>query len=174
MGVAAIPLLVASTAISAYGAYRTGQSESAAAQYQAGVARNNQTFAERYAQQEEQKGIIEEQAKRQQTAQQEGHIRAGIGGSGIEVSSGSPLRLQTDTAALGELDAETIRNNAAKAAYTYRVQGMNYAASATADSMRAGEASRMGSLGAFSSIIGGAANVSEKWARLKASGTFSS
>lgn len=172
MGAAAIPLLVASTAISAYGAYQQGQATKEASQYQAQVARNNQVIADQYAQMELQKGTVEEQNKRMQTAQRLGDIRAEMAGNGVDVSSGSPLRLQTSTAQLGELDAQTIRANAARAAYGYRVQGLNYSAAAGLDEMRAQSASEMGTLGAFSSIISGGAAVSDKWARFKTSGVY--
>lgn len=170
MGAAAIPLLVASTVVSAYGAYEQGQAGKRAGEYQAQVAKNNQLIAQQYAQREEQKGIVEEQAKRQQTAQQEGAIQAIAAGNGLDVSSGSPWRLQIDTAQLGELDASTIRNNAALAAYGYRVKGMNFGAEADLASARATESSRAGALGAFSSIIGGSAGVADKWAKYKSTG----
>lgn len=155
---------VAGTAVSAYGAYESGQSQQAAGRYQAAVAQNNKIIADQYAQAEIQKGQALEQQKRQETAQREGAVRAGAAASGLDLDSGSPLRLQEDTAKLGELDAQTIRYNANAAAYGYKVQGLNFAAQAQADEMGAENAARAGNLGMWSSIMGGASSVAGKWA----------
>ena len=42
--------------------------------------------------------------------------------NGVDLSSGSPLDILGDTAMYGELDALTIRSNAEREAYGYRVQ----------------------------------------------------
>ncbi len=204
-------LTMASSAVGgatrAYGAYTGGQNiaagaQSAAAdtaagdiftakanadalQYQAAVARNNQTVAEGNARYAEQSGAVGEQRQRQVTAQTIGAQRAAMAASGIDIGSGTPSRIQQSTAATGELDAQTIRNNASRAAYNYRVQAGDFAATAgledtqaenaiTAGNMRAGSAIRAGDItarsaiqagdiGALSSIVGGASSVADKW-----------
>jgi hypothetical protein len=120
-------------------------------------------LAEQYAQAETEKGQRLEEQKRLQTASQQGAIRAAAGASGLDVNDGSPVRLAGDTAALGELDALTIRNNAARSAFGYRVKGMDYAAQAELDNMSSEDAARSGELGMWGSIIGGASSVSDKW-----------
>lgn len=165
-GIEEVALIAAagSAVVGAYSSYESGQSQKDAARYQAAVARNNQIYAEQYAQAEIAKGQRMEDMKRTETAQREGAVKVAAAASGLDVDSGSPLRLQEDTARLGEFDALTIRSNAQRAAYGYRVQGSNYAAQAQLDDMSAENASRMGALGAWSSIIGGASSVSSKWA----------
>lgn len=170
MGWVAIAATVVSAVISAYSAKKQGDAAESAANYQAAVARNNQIIADQYAKTEIQKGQAEEAAKRQETAQRIGAIRAAIGGSGLDPGGETPLRLQSDTARLGEQDAQTIRNNAARAAYGFQVKGMNYAAEASLDEMRGRSAAEGGSLGAWSSIISGAAGVGDKWAKFKSTG----
>lgn len=174
LAIASLATSAIGAGVSAHAAQEQGQAQQAALNYQAGVARNNQIIAEQYAQAETQKGQRLEDEKRQATAQREGAIRAAVGASGLETSSGSPLRLQEDTAKLGELDALTIRNNAERAAYGYRVQGLNYASQAQLDDMGSSSAARSGALGAWSSIIGGASSVSGKWASFRQSGIFGS
>jgi len=169
----AIPyLMAAGAAVSAVSAYQQGQSQKAAMNYQAQVARNNQLIAGQYATMEIQKGQQLEEQKRLETAQQEGAIRASAGASGLDpnAAGSSPLRLQGDTAMLGEQDALTIRANAQRAAYGYTVQGLNYSGQATLDEMGATSAARSGALGAFSSIIGGASAVGSKWLEYKNQG----
>jgi hypothetical protein len=173
VGYVALAASVASAAVSAYSSYEQGQSQKAAMAYQAQVAKNNQDIADQYAQMELAKGRQLEETKRLATAQQEGAIRAAAGASGLDPNAGSPVRLQEDTARVGEEDALTIRANAARAAYGYKVQGMNYAAQAQLDEMGSQDAARAGSLGAFSSILSGASSVGDKWARYKAAGVWS-
>lgn len=158
--------------VSAYSSVQAGKAREQAAQYQAAVAKNNQTLAEAQAQMEIQRGARLEDEKRRETASREGAIRAAAGASGVDVNDGSPLRLASDTAELGELDAQTIRSNAQRAAFGYRTKGMDYAAQASLDMMAAEDANRSGSLGAFSSLISGASSVSDKWSKYKEAGVF--
>lgn len=57
-----------------------------------------------------------------------GSQRAALGASGADVNEGSALDIQADTAAMGELDALTIRTNAAREAWGYRIQAQDYRA----------------------------------------------
>lgn len=166
----ALVAMAAGAAVSAYGSYEQGQSQAAMGRYQAAVAGNNKIIADQYAQAEIQKGMRLEAAKRLETGQREGAIRAAAGANGLALDSGSPLRLQEDTARLGEMDAATIRDNSSRAAYGYQVQGLNYAAQAQADEMGAENAAAAGNLGMWSSIIGGASSVSGSWAKFKQAG----
>lgn len=159
----ALAATAAGAGVSAYGAYQTGQAQSQAAQYQAGVARNNQVVADYNAKLALASGQNMEAAKREQTQQVIAQQRAVVGGSGLDPNSGSSLRLQTDVAQLGELDAATIRSNAVQAAYGYKTQGMSFGAQAALESSQAGYATRGGQLGAFTSLVGGASGVSSKW-----------
>lgn len=173
VGYAAMAASAAGAAVSAYSAHQQAAAQQQAMAYQAAVAMNNKQIAEQYAEAEVQKGQRLEEAKRTETAQREGMVRAAVGASGIDVNSGSPLRLQADTAMTGDLDALTIRNNSMRAAYGYRVQGLSYASQASLDMMGAESAGRAGTLGQWSSIIGGASSVSDKWLSFRRQGIFS-
>src|ERR1035437_3306157 len=107
---------------SAIGAYTGGQATAQATNYQAAIARNNQTVAEQNAQYDITSGNAQEQAQRQKTAQIIGMQRSGMAANGVDIGSGTPARIQESQAATGELDALTIRNNAARQAYNYRTQ----------------------------------------------------
>lgn len=54
-----------------------------------------------------------------------GSQRAGFAGQNVDVGVGSAADVQADAAFLGELDAETIRRNARREAFGYRVQAEN-------------------------------------------------
>ena len=107
-----------------------GQAQQAAAQqamygYQAQVARNNQIMADRMAADATERGRIEEDARRRRTAQTMGTQTAILAGQGTDLA-GSPTDILGDTAAAGELDALTIRSNAAREAWGYRVKGVEF------------------------------------------------
>jgi hypothetical protein len=72
-----------------------------------------------------------------------GSQRAGYAGQGVDVSEGSPLDVQTDTAYQGELDALTIRTNAAREAWGFNV-------SAEDERMQAAAQRKLGKLQASS------------------------
>lgn len=176
MGIAALSLIATGVgaAVSAYGAHEQGVAQSQAAAYQAQVARNDQMVANENAQAALQTGQQQEAAKREQTAQMIGQQRAAVAASGIDPNGGSARRVQGDTAALGALDAEQIRNNAARTAYGYQTEGVDYAAQAGLLQSESAGAAAAGNLSAFGSIVGGAASVSSKWLTQKAYGMWPS
>lgn len=55
-----------------------------------------------------------------------GAQRAGYGASGVDVNYGSAMDVQKDTRATTALDVLTTKNNAAKAAWGYKVQAAGY------------------------------------------------
>ena len=176
MGIAALSLIATGVgaAVSAYGAHEQGVAESNAAAYQAQVARNNQVVANENAQLALQTGQQQEAAKREQTAQMISTQRAMVAGSGIDPNSGSSKRIQGDTAGLGALDASVIANNAARTAYGYQTQGVDYAAQAGLLQSESSSAASAGELSAFGSIVGGASSVSSKWLTQKLYGMWPS
>lgn len=176
MGIAALSLIATGVgaAVSAYGSHEQGVAESNAAAYQSQVARNNQVIANQNAQAALQTGQQQEAAKREQTAQMIGQQRAAVAGSGIDPNSGSSQRIQGDTAAIGALDESVIRNNAARTAYGYQTQGMDFGAQAGLLQSESSSAASAGELSAFGSIVGGAASVSSKWLTQKAYGMWPS
>lgn len=67
------------------------------------------------------RGTIEESRYRREIAQVVGAQKAAFGARNVAVS-GTPLDILSDTAQIGEEDALTIRNNAAREAWGYRNQ----------------------------------------------------
>lgn len=51
--------------------------------------------------------------------------RVALAAQGIDIDSGSALEIQEDTAMLGEREAQTIRNNAWREAWGYKVEALN-------------------------------------------------
>jgi len=123
------PLVIAGAAalISAKGASDQAQASKDAANYQASVSANNAQIAEWQAENAEQQGVDAEAKSRLQTAQLKGTQRATLAANGVALGEGSALDILTGTDYLGEQDALTIRDNAARQAWGYRTQGQSYA-----------------------------------------------
>jgi hypothetical protein len=160
----------ASAAVGGYSAIASSEAAASNANYQAQVARNNQMIADQNAVFATEQGQQQSLAKQQQTAQQISGERAATAASGIDPNTGSSVRIQGSTAALGALDAQTITNNAARTAWGYKNQGMDFGAEAGLLQQQSSQASAAGALGAFSSIIGGASSVSSKWTQFNLNG----
>ena len=123
---AAIPVgvqwaLVGLTAATAgYSAYSTVQQ----GKYEAEVAGQNAQLASKAAGDALQRGKEDAAAARMRVRAIIGAQRAKYAASGAELS-GTPVDVLADTAQLGELDALTIENNAAREAYGYRNDQVN-------------------------------------------------
>ncbi len=161
---------VASTALSFVGALSSANAQSQAAKYQAAVARNNSIIAEQNAQAERQKGIVDEQTARMKTAQMIGSEKAAMGANGLAIEKGTNLDVQSSAAELGELNALTIRDNAARKAYGYETQSTNFQAEAGLQDQTAKNATTAGWLNAGTDLVAGASSVSNKWAIYKQAG----
>jgi len=68
--------------------------------------------------------------KKRQTRQVIGAQRAALAAQGLDVNSDTSDLIQQDTAGLGAEDVTTIRNNAWREAWGYRVQAQDYASQA--------------------------------------------
>jgi len=135
--------------------------------YQAQVNENNKQIAEWQAQDATDRGAIKEKQHRIKISQLKGRQRSVIAASGVEVDSGSALDILGDTAELGELDALTIRSNAEREAYDYKVAAMNQSAQAGINRISGQNAASAGRYGAMTSLLSGAGSVADKWYKYK-------
>lgn len=131
-----------SNLFNAYASYEQGK-------YLDEVAKVNAGISNRAAQDAITRGGIEADEQRKTTQQVIGAQRTGFAAGNIDVNTGSAGQIQNDTAALGELDALTIMNNAAREAYGYKVQAMD-------QRQQSKLAKYQGKMGAVGSILGGA------------------
>lgn len=149
-------LMIAGTALSGMGMIQQGNAAAAASKYNAQVAEMNATLADRRAKDAIERGQVAEQQKRAEVAQLQGRQRAAMAANGVDLTFGSPLDTLVDTAVLGELDALTIRQNANREAYDYRVGGVNSRADAGLSRMNASSARTGAYLSAGGTVLGGA------------------
>lgn len=136
----AIGLGIAGLVSSAVGQHEAGQAQKAAGAAQAEVSESqaevqdfNAHVATEQAQDAIEKGAEDESRFRTQVRGAIGAQRTGFAGGNIDVGFGSAVDVQADAAYLGELDALTIRTNAARTAWGYQVQASDYTKQAAID-----------------------------------------
>lgn len=109
MGVQAVGNIKAGNA-----AKKAGQAQQAAAESEAQLSEYNAKVADIQSTDALQRGQEEENRFRMGVRGMIGSQRAGIAASNVDVNYGSAVDVQADAAYLGEVDALTIRNNAAR------------------------------------------------------------
>lgn len=167
----AVASAVGGTLLTGAGQMQTANANAAALKYNSQVSEMNAVLADRRAKDAIERGQREEQRKRLEIAQLKGRQIAALSDSGVDIGFGSPLDTIVDTAVLGELDALTIRSNAAREAYEYKVQGVNARADAALSRANAQSAKTSGYLTAGGTILGGGARAYEGYNR-STIGTF--
>jgi hypothetical protein len=159
---------IASTAVST-GLTMMGQAQQASAardraNYQAAIARNNQTIAQYQKADALKRGEVAKQEHRQKVIQLKGKQRAALAASGFDVNSDDALDILADTAEIGELDALTIENNAKREAWGFEIEGQNASNQATLYDY---EAANQNPLTAQAgTLFSGIGSVADKWAKV--------
>ena len=128
----------AGVGMSVMGAYNKANAQKATLDYEAAVARNNQTIANYQADITQRNGERMEQAQQLKTANLMGDQRAAMAANGVDLGTGSASEVLATTKFMGENDALTIRDNTARQAWALREQGKGYGAEAGADSAISG------------------------------------
>lgn len=132
--------IAAISAVTALTSYEQAQGQRSAGSAQRAMFEANARIADLQAQDAVLRG---QEAARQKLVQTRGLIgsqRATLAAQGIDVESGTALDLQVETAGLGALDALTIRNNAAREAWGYRVQASDLESKGVFSSLAASNA----------------------------------
>lgn len=140
---------IAGTVVGVMGQMNAAKAEAAASKYQADQSRIMAEDALK-------RGAAEEDAQRRKTAALEGRQRAVMAASNVDIGSGSPLAVLADTAVLGELDAQTVRNNADREAAQHRAQAGLF-------DMKASAAKSAGTIGAIGTALGGIGSLADRW-----------
>lgn len=123
-------ITIATTLANTYASAQATEAKNKALDYNAGIQRHNAELADIQATEAERLGRTQEAAHRREVGQFRGSQRAGFGASGVLVDSGSTADAVARTTELGEMDAMTIRHNAALEAWGLREQGKQYRQSA--------------------------------------------
>jgi hypothetical protein len=152
--------------MNATGAYRSAAGQKAALQYQAGVADSNAEIAEEQARFATMNGQREEQAARLKMAAMLGDQKAALAANGVDVNAGgSAIELMATTKVIGEGDAFTIRDNAARMAWAYRQKARGYHNEAAMDISTADAMNPW--MSGVGSLLASAGTVADKWYRYR-------
>lgn len=114
-------LMVADLAMS----YGQASALRAQGRYEAGIQRRGAALADVNAEDILKRGEEGAQQRLRQARALIGQQRTAIAGQGLRVDAGTPLALQEDTAAMGALDADTIRLNAFREAWGMRMEALD-------------------------------------------------
>lgn len=152
-------LAIASTAMSAGNAVLAGRNARRQGRAENALADQNAGFLDAQAADALARGAIDESRLRTDTSRLGGAQRAALAAQGIDLTDGSAADIQDETQLMGELDALTVRNNARREAWGYRVEAwdMRQRGRAADAAGRAGQSSA--SLQAGATLLGGAANI---------------
>jgi hypothetical protein len=124
---AALPYLqTAGAAMSAVSAFQQSKGAKDAYGIQSQIAGNNATIAGWQAQDALARGEREASRVRMRGNQMKGRQRAALAASGVDLGTGSALEILTDTDFFTDVDASTIKDNAAREAWAIRNQAANF------------------------------------------------
>jgi hypothetical protein len=145
---------LAAGALSAVSSVQAGRSARQAGEYNAKVA-ENQAAVETFAGHDAAVRGADRAAMRIENSRRiAGAQVAKFGASGVDVTSGTPLDLLTETAGFGELDALTEINNARREQYGHDVGAVNARAQAGLDRFTGRASERTGYMNAGGTILG--------------------
>lgn len=170
---ATVGIAAAGLGLQAYGSYKSGQAQKSAAGAAARAAESeaelsdfNATISDQQAADALARGNQQADEFRVQVRGAIGTQRVAAAASNVDVAYGSAADTQADAAYIGKLDELTLRTNAARQAWGYTVQGMNYRQQAKiarekgAADLEAGNASATaGNIAAIGTIATGAGSL---------------
>lgn len=165
---------VIGTGVAAYGAMQQGEAQANANRYQAQVAANNAIIARQNANAEIDAGMAKAADQDAKTRAAIGDVLASQGASGFDTNTGSAVDVRSGVAQVGRLDTLRTVDNAQKRSRDYLAQAGNYDASAGLYRMAGNNAEDAGFLNSLTSLMGGAANFSDKWLAYKNYGASAS
>jgi hypothetical protein len=147
--IALVATAVAGTT-AAVGQYQQGQASRQMANY-------NATMAEYAAQDSQRRGEEEAQAIQRKASQLEGAQRSLMASRGLDLGVGTPADIIDSTDFFAQQDVNTARFNASRDAWNLRARG-------ELERYEGRMAARNANMQAFSTLLGTAGSVSDKWA----------
>lgn len=160
-----IAATVASAGIAAYGAVQSAHAQSAAAAYQAQVAKNNATEAQQNATYAIQAGETSAETQGLKNKEALGAVVASEAANNVDVNSGSALDVQVGQRETGLEDVDQIRSNALLNAYGYQTQATSFTAQSTLDTSTAANDTSQIPVLAGSDLLSGAASGGNAYVR---------
>lgn len=156
---AIVPLLIASTVITAGAQIYAGAAANAQGKYEAKIANQNAALSREAVKDAQNRQLVEQQKHWRKVAAAMGMQRAQAAALGLDVDFGSPGDLQSDTLMIGLEDSSTINENYAKEVKGYDIEAANYVMQGRAAKARGHAALVGGLMQGAGTILGGASQV---------------
>jgi metal-dependent amidase/aminoacylase/carboxypeptidase family protein len=147
----------------------SASAQSSAAKFNSEVAAENATLANQQATTAIQAGEQQAAMSQQKTRATVGAIEAGQAAGNIDVNSGSAVDVRSSASELGELDALTVRSNAARTAFGYETQAAADTGQSQLENYESDAATTAGDIGAGSSLLGGLSSAGTNYAKFLSS-----
>lgn len=163
---------IAGTGLSAVAAAKGSRASRDSMNYNAAVAENNAQLTEWRRQSVIEKGQKAVAAQGLRTRRLAGRQRASFAQRGIDVTEGAALEILTDTAQMGAIDANQIKDNAAMEAWALRQEGRDTLERARM--LRSRAAAESPATAGLTTLLTGAGKVADKWMTLSDKGAFNS
>lgn len=154
-------LQLTGSVMGAFGAAKNSSAAKVSYEAQAAVDRNNAQISEWQADDAIRRGRVDAMAARRRARQVGGRQRAAIAASGVDMTTGSALEMLTDTQFFGEVDVNTLQDNAAREAWALRNQAAGY--KSEADLMRARASAESPMMAGVTSLLTSAGRVASNW-----------
>lgn len=167
IAIAGLALSAVGTGVGVMGSMQQASAQKSAANYQSAIAANNAKIASDNATRAGQAGEAQAAQVQQETRAKVGAIKAAQAANGVNVNTGSAVDVQSSAAELGELNAITLRSNAARQAYGYQTQEASYDAQSGLDKSTASNAETAGYLNAGSTFLSGAGSAAQNYANYR-------
>lgn len=151
--------------VSAFGNIFTGLTEQGAANAQKRIARQNADVAERNADLTMAAAEGQEERLGMRSRAVAGAIKAHQGASGVRIDSGSSRDVRDSQRALGLFDAMTLKSNAARDAFGFKVKAKEFRDQAAVAKAKSNNAMIGASINALSSLLGGASSASSAYSQ---------
>lgn len=159
--------------VSAIGAEDSANATKNAENYNASIATDNAAIANQNAAYAGAAGEAQAEQAALATKARVGGIKANAAAGNIDVNSGSALDVQSSADQLGELNSLTIKSNAARQAYGYETQQLNFNAQSQLDTYQGQAAQLAGNFTAGSDVIGGIGSAAGSYANYKSNSSDS-
>ena len=170
LGTAGLAAQGAGAAMGAVGSFYAAKGQKMQLRLQARMAELNAKIAEGQARDLLMQGQRAEQSVRMRGAEIKSAQRVSMGASGVDLASETAVALQTSTDYLSELDANTAKANALRAAWGQRFEAVNLRGQAGMARASAASISPFMSLG--SSILGSASQIGMSYMQMQDMGVF--
>lgn len=172
LGGASLALQAGGLLTSTVGSYYSARSQASSLGHQANIADINARIADLGAESALEQGKQQVAERTLRAGQERGAQRTALAANGVDLSVGSAAEIQASSALMKDIDANTLRANATRNAFGYRMNASNLRSQAATSRATARGINPVGS--AAMTLLGGASNVASSWYLMQRAGALDS